>query len=78
MTLMLSIRDVGPVSFPAYESSEASLRSLVTDTLPIEDVMEAAKTNSLQDVITKEDVASEEGAEEEPHSDGPAPSAFIR
>ena len=74
----LSIRDVGPVSFPAYESSEASLRSLVTDTLPIEDVMEAAKTNSLQDVITKEDVASEEGAEEEPHSDGPAPSAFIR
>ena len=74
----LALRDVGPVTFPAYEASEASLRSLAeSKELPIEKVMEAAETNSLQDIIKpKEEAAPEEPSE--PHSDGPAPSTFIR
>lgn len=73
----LAIRDVGPVTFPAYEASEASLRSLAEEKeLTIEEVVEAAETNSLNDIITKEEDVPEEPSE--PHSKGPAPSSFIR
>ena len=74
----VALREVGPCIWPAYEASEASLRSLAeSKELPIEDVMEAAESNSLQDIIKpKEEAAPEEPSE--PHSDGPAPSTFIR
>jgi len=74
----LAIRDVGPVTFPAYEASEASLRSLAeSKELTIEEVVEAAETNSLTDIIKpKEEVVPEEP--EELHSTGPSPSSFIR
>ena len=74
----LAIRDVGPVTFPAYEASEASLRSLAeSKELTIEEVVEAAETNSLNDIIqNKEEVAPEEPTER--HSGGPAASSFIR
>ena len=74
----LAIRDVGPVTFPAYEASEASLRSLAEEKeLTIEEVVEAAETNSLNDIIKpKEEVAPEEPTER--HSGGPAASSFIR
>ena len=73
----LALRDVGPVVFPAYEASEASLRSLAeAKKLSLEEVMEAAETNSLQDIITKEQDAPEEPSSS--HPSGPAPSSFIR
>jgi hypothetical protein len=66
------------VTFPAYEASEASLRSLAEQKeLTIEEVVEAAETNSLNDIIKpKEEVAPEEPSE--PHSKGPSASSFIR
>ena len=74
----LAIRDVGPVTFPAYEASEASLRSLAEEKeLPIEDVVELAETNSLNDIIKpKEEVVPEEPTKS--HSPGVPASSFIR
>ena len=66
------------MTFPAYEASEASLRSLAEEKeLTIEEVVEAAETNSLNDIIKpKEEVAPGEPTER--HSEGPAASSFIR
>ena len=74
----LAIRDLGPVTFPAYEASEASLRSLAeSKELTIEEVVEAAETNSLNDIIKpKEEVTPEEPSAT--HSPGPSASSFIR
>ena len=71
------LRDVGPVVFPAYLAAEASLRSLAEEKeLPIEEVMEAAETNSLSDLLNEEEAAPEEPSET--HSTGTPLSSFIR
>ena len=73
----IALRDVGPVVFPAYLAAEASLRSLAEEKeLPIEEVMEAAETNSLSDLLNEEEAAPEEPSET--HSTGTPLSSFIR
>jgi|TARA_R110002074_G_scaffold61428_3_gene148284 HK97 family phage prohead protease len=48
----VALRDVGPVTFPAYTSTEASLRSLADDrNLDLTVLIEAAEANSLRDLI---------------------------
>ena len=48
----VALRDVGPVTFPAYSSTEASLRSLADDReLDLTDLIEAAEANPLRDLI---------------------------
>lgn len=48
----VALRDVGPVTFPAYTSTEASLRSLADDRdLDLTVLIEAAEANSLRDLI---------------------------
>ena len=48
----VALRDVGPVTFPAYSSTEASLRSLADDReLDLTDLIEAAEANNLRDLI---------------------------
>ena len=48
----VGLRDVGPVTFPAYTSTEASLRSLADDrNLDLTVLIEAAEANSLRDLI---------------------------
>ena len=48
----VALRDVGPVTFPAYSSTEASLRSLADDReLDLTDLIEAAEANTLRDLI---------------------------
>ena len=58
-------RDVGPVTFPAYTSTEASLRSLADDrNLDLTVLIEAAEANSLRDLI----FPSDEPEPGDPHS----------
>ena len=48
----VALRDVGPVTFPAYSSTEASLRSLADDReLNLTDLIEAAEANNLRSLI---------------------------
>ena len=48
----VALRDVGPVTFPAYTSTEASLRSLADDReLNLTDLIEAAEANTLRSLI---------------------------
>ena len=48
----VALRDVGPVTFPAYTSTEASLRSLADDrNLDLTVLIEAAEANSLRALI---------------------------
>jgi len=48
----VALRDVGPVTFPAYSSTEASLRSLADDReLNLTDLIQAAEANNLGDLI---------------------------
>ena len=48
----VALRDVGPVTFPAYSSTEASLRSLADDReLDLTDLIQAAEANTLRDLI---------------------------
>ena len=48
----VALRDVGPVTFPAYSSTEASLRSLADDRdIDLTDLIEAAEANTLRDLI---------------------------
>ena len=48
----VALRDVGPVTFPAYTSTEASLRSLADDRdLDLTVLIEAAEANSLRALI---------------------------
>ena len=58
----VALRDVGPVVFPAYTSTEASLRSLADDReLNLTDLIEAAEANPLRSLLFPTD-ASEPGA----------------
>ena len=48
----VALRDVGPVTFPAYTSTEASLRSLADDReLDLTVLIQAAEANTLRDLI---------------------------
>ena len=56
----LSMRDVGPVTFPAYTDSDAALRSLAeARSIDIVDVAAAAKRNELAEIISEEPHAVE-------------------
>tara|TARA_R110000744_G_scaffold260367_1_gene375332 strand:+ start:70 stop:1116 length:1047 start_codon:yes stop_codon:yes gene_type:complete len=62
----VALRDVGPVTFPAYSSTEASLRSLADEReLDLTDLIEAAEANNLRDLIFPTSDEPEPGA---PHS----------
>ena len=62
----VALRDVGPVTFPAYSSTEASLRSLADDReLDLTDLIEAAEANTLRDLIFP---TSDEPEPGDPHS----------
>ncbi len=62
----VALRDVGPVTFPAYSSTEASLRSLADDReLDLTDLIQAAEANTLRDLIFPTSDEPEPGA---PHS----------
>lgn len=48
----VALRDVGPVTFPAYTAAEAGLRSLAESRhLDLNEVLEAAKANELGDLL---------------------------
>ena len=62
----VALRDVGPVTFPAYSSTEASLRSLADDRdIDLTDLIQAAEANTLRDLIFPTSDEPEPGA---PHS----------
>ena len=62
----VALRDVGPVTFPAYSSTEASLRSLADDRdIDLTDLIEAAEANTLRDLIFP---TSDEPEPGDPHS----------
>ena len=47
-----ALRDVGPVVYPAYSDTEASLRSLAEQrSLDLTDLLQAAEANNLRDWI---------------------------
>jgi HK97 family phage prohead protease len=57
-----SIRDVGPVTFPAYTSTEAALRSLAEcRALDLSEVLAAAERNELRSLISRPADAGEPG-----------------
>ena len=57
----VALRDVGPVTFPAYPDTEASLRSLAESrSLDITELIEAAEANRLRDLIFPEPTTDDE------------------
>ena len=58
-----SIRDVGPVTFPAYTDADSALRSLAEGrSLDLGDLIAAAKDNSLADMIGKQSTDEDRAA----------------
>ena len=56
----VALRDVGPVTFPAYSSSEASLRSLAEGrSLDLDLLVRAAEDNTLRDVLFPQETDDE-------------------
>lgn len=52
--LQVSLRDVGPVTFPAYSDSTVALRSLaVSRALPLDDVVGASQRGELSDLLNR-------------------------
>ena len=75
----VALRDVGPVSFPAYQAAEASLRSLAeAHDLPIDQVVEAAEANNLQSLLNDDEAVETDSEPDQIHSVGLPPSSFIR
>ncbi len=74
----VALRDVGPVTFPAYTQSEASLRSLAeARDLDLDKVVEAAEADKLRTIL--QDEPDETDIEpSSPHSTGLPRSSFIR
>lgn len=59
-----SLRDVGPVTFPAYTDSTSALRSLAEQrSLDLNDLVEAAANGTLHDLIVHPDDDSQRSAE---------------
>ena len=57
----VALRDVGPVTFPAYPDTEASLRSLAESrSLDLNELIEAAEANRLRDLIFPEPTTDDE------------------
>ena len=56
----VALRDLGPVVFPAYEASEASLRSLAESrSLDLDLLVRAAEDNTLRDVLFPPEIDDE-------------------
>ena len=74
----VALRDVGPVTFPAYPAAAASLRSLAeSKALDLDEVVAAAEADALRTILNNtEPTETEEPSN--PHSVGLPPSAFIR
>jgi len=74
----VALRDVGPVTFPAYTSTEASLRTLAeARAVDVDELVEAAEANQLGDFLKTDETEAtpnESGAT----NSRPSPSAFIR
>lgn len=68
-----ALRDVGPVTFPAYTAAESALRSLAeVRGLPLEELVAAGEADSLQEVLferASEDAAPEPAVESENGAD---------
>lgn len=61
-----SLRDVGPVTFPAYTDSESSLRHLAEKrSLDLRDLVAAARRGELRDLIFHGDPAVESASDDE-------------
>ena len=57
----VALRDVGPVVYPAYTDTEASLRSLAESrSLDITDLLQAAEDNNLRSLIFPESTTDDE------------------
>ena len=67
----VALRDVGPVTFPAYTDTEASLRNLADSrSLKLTDLVEAADSNMLTDFLNNsQDAPDAEPEPSETHSD---------
>ena len=66
----VALRDVGPVTFPAYSDTEASLRNLAESrSLKLTDLVEAADSNMLGDFINSQHAPDAEPEPSETHSD---------
>ena len=74
----VALRDVGPVTFPAYTQSEASLRSLAESRdLDLDALVQAAEADELRTIL--QDEPEEADIEpSSPHSTGIPRSSFIR
>ena len=74
----VALRDVGPVTFPAYPAAAASLRSLAeSKALDLDEVVAAAEADVLRTILNNDEpTVTEEPSS--PHSVGLPPSAFIR
>ena len=74
----VALRDVGPVTFPAYTSTDASLRSLAEErSLDLDTLIQAAEDNCLRDLIFPEQITDEEEPGD-PHSNPVRRSWAIR
>ena len=74
----VALRDVGPVTFPAYTQSEASLRSLAKSReLDLDRLVEAAEADDLRTLLQEEPDQSDIEPSS-PHSTGLRRSSFIR
>ena len=74
-----ALRDVGPVTFPAYSDTEASLRALAEDrSLELRDLVAAAEANRLGALLNPQDRSTDEEEPGETHSDPVRRSWAIR
>lgn len=64
-----ALRDVGPVTFPAYVDATSSLRSLVTQDLSLDVLIEAAKEDRLQEVLHAERSEAEQDDQDAEEAD---------
>lgn len=75
----VALREVSIVTWPAYEASEASLRSLAeAHDLDLDDVVRAAKADTLHSILHNDEPVETEDEPGSPHSTGLPRSAFIR
>jgi len=76
----VALRDVGPVTFPAYTEADSALRSLAeARSLDLPTLIEAAKANKLSEALRAEDTEDEEQEEERRETPTPrhrSPYAF--
>jgi len=72
----VALRDVGPVTFPAYVDADSAIRSLAESrSLDVNDLLAAAKADKLSEALRAED---EEGSETEQEEDQATPILIHR